>query len=380
MSYQAVLVDQYPIDQHLVDPSHWGPEPAHLAEVYLSTPRALVWSNASTDWPLLMVILPMASRLMMMRNPIFSNLVRDWGLHIRFVGVDSQQRFFDFKKLLTDDILRKLVNALQSIHSHSTEQQTNPALDVLFSSLAGGMLNMLEKRRENWPQHLARAPRLEPAVVGSLFDRSSRFADFLRALRKGLQSRTIDADFYSRAIRALDLREEAAERRIASIIQSCLNDTILARLNASPVGLHMGCYNWLAIDPHHVSQRHYALQRMGCFAQFFSDYLLTRKDYSNTQDLTETGLALSDLSAENALYMTKAIDSGQDRQLIEALAQRFAVSPNTLRTLWRVAPNALGTPDTWLLQKILLRLDSTDPKAWPSTPNDWFELRQSAAQ
>ena len=68
------------------------PDAAHLAHVYLDTPRALVWRNASSDWKLLVLLLPMATRLSMLRNPIFSSLVRDWGLNVRFIGVDEYGR------------------------------------------------------------------------------------------------------------------------------------------------------------------------------------------------------------------------------------------------------------------------------------------------
>ncbi len=383
--YDTISVDRFPIDCALVDSATLGPEAAHFAQVYLDTPRALVWRNPSSDWKLLVLLLPMASRLSMMSNPIFANLVRDWGMNVRFIGVDESHRVFDFRKLLTDQVLQKLVHALDHICDRGnpsapreTKAQMDHTLDLLFSVLAKGMLTMLEKRRSDWPTHLAREHRLEPGIAGSLFDRDTRFPDFLRALQNALKQDVIDIEFYGRALRAMDLREETVERRISALIQSSLDVNSLQQLARCPVGLHLGCYNWLAIDPRHSSQRQYVLQRLACFAQFFSDSLLTREDI--TQHFDEDGSVWPQASDTSmSQRMAQAVDSGQDRQVIEAIAQRFAVSSNTVRNLWRVAPTALGTPATWHLQQILLRLDSIAPRAWPSKPNDWLSFKQLAA-
>ncbi len=363
--FQTFLVDRFPIDTELTDTGHVGPELAHLASAYIQAPRALVWRNPSSDWPLLILLLPMGTRLSMMSNPIFANLVRDWGMNIRFIGVDSGHRVFDFRKLLTDDLLRKLVSALG---------QSDSTLDLLFSALAQGMLTMLEQRRADWPAHLAREHRLEPGVVGSLFDRQTRFSDFLRGLQHSLRSDVISLDFYGKVLRSVDLREETLELRLAGLIQHCLDHQALQRLSRVSIGLHLGCYNWLAIDPQHASQRQYLLQRLGCFAQFFSDSLLKQLDLP--EPLTHWP------QANNATVfarLAQAVDSGQDRLIIEALAARFAVSSNTVRSLWRQAPKGLGTPATWHLQKILLRLDAVPERAWPTSTEDWIAFGQGAA-
>jgi hypothetical protein len=371
--FQTFAVDRFPVDTDLTDASHAGPELAHLASAYIQAPRALVWRHASSDWPLLVLLLPMGTRLSMMRNPIFANLVRDWGMNIRFIGVDYAHRVFDFRKLLSDDLLRKLVDALGEINpQHQASSHTT--LDLLFSALAQGMLTLLEKRRADWPEHLAREHRLEPGVLGSVFDRQTRFSDFYRALHNGLRSGAINLDFYGRVLRSVDLREETLEQRLASLIKSTLDHRTLQRLSQAAVGLHLGCYNWLAIDPHHASQRQYLLQRLGCFAQFFSDSLLPHLDLP-------AGLETWPQADNHDVFnrLAQAVDSGQDRLVIEALAARFAVSSNTVRALWRAAPNGLGTPATWHLQKILLRLDAVPPRAWPNNPQDWLAFGQSAA-
>ena len=386
MSYEAIYVDRYPIDEALTEAANVGPDTSHLAQVYLNTPRALVWRNASSDWKLLVLLLPMATRLSMLRNPIFSSLVRDWGLNVRFIGVDEHGRVFDFRKLLSDPVLQKLVDALahycetDSAQQHvlDTERSANPTLDILFSALSRGTLTMLETRRSDWPSHLAREHRLEPGVVGSLFDRDTRFPDFMRSLQTALRSDTIDIPFYSRALRSIDLREEAVEKRISHIVQSTLDVSSVDKLLRSSVGLHLGCYNWLAIDPRNRAHRHYVLQRLGCFAQFFSDSLLSKVD--SAADLDGDASIWPRTKTPNVVkQIAQAVDSGQDRAVIDAIAQRFAISSNTVRHLWRAAPAALGTPVTWHLQQILLRLDAIEPRDWPDTPNGWLAFKQAAA-
>ena len=393
MSYEAIYVDRYPIDTALLEAASVGPDTAHLTHVYLDTPRALVWRNASSDWKLLVLLLPMATRLSMLRNPIFASLTRDWGLNVRFIGVDEYGRVFDFRRLLSDDVLQKLVDALAhcceqtgdynspQAHALDSEPSANPTLDILFSALSQGTLTMLETRRSDWPSHLAREHRLEPSVLGSLFDRDTRFPDFMRSLQSALRTDHIDIPFYSRALRSIDLREEAVEQRISHIIQSTLDTACVDKLSRTSIGLHLGCYNWLAIDPRHRAHRHYVLQRLGCFAQFFSDSLLTKVAADQESLRLDAAASLWPRSTnQNVIQLiTQAVDSGQDRAVIDALAQRFAISSNTVRHLWRAAPSALGTPVTWHLQQILLRLDAIEPREWPATPNGWLAFKEAAA-
>ena len=101
MDFEAIRVDGFPIDAELTDTGNVGPDLSAAAHAYLATPRALVWRNPSPDWKLFVVLLPLASRLSLMANPIFAQLVRDWGHTIRFVGVDRDQCVHDFRSLLT---------------------------------------------------------------------------------------------------------------------------------------------------------------------------------------------------------------------------------------------------------------------------------------
>jgi hypothetical protein len=257
MDFQAVTVDSMSIDEHLTDRAFVGPETAFLATAYIATPRALIWHNPSSEWRLFVLLVPLASRLSLMRNPIFTKLVRDWGLGVRFIGVDAEQRVFDFRRLLADRTLRKLVDAL-AVWLAAPEPGATDALDVLFAALADSMLTILQERRPDWPRHLDREHRLEPEVPGSLFARTTRYPDFMKQLQLALRDDTIDIEFYGRALRSIDLRELTAEQRIASIIEGTLEPCWLDELRRVRAGIHLGCYNWLIERPEHARARLYA--------------------------------------------------------------------------------------------------------------------------
>ena len=396
MDFQAIAVDGYPVDEQLIDIGTVGPETAHLARIYLGTPRALIWRNPSPDWRLFVLLVPLASRLSLMRNPIFAALVRDWGLSVRFVGIDTSQRLFDFRRLLSDSTLKKLVDALtvwlarmplpgergnaagpfaQALPAAaSAAMHANEALDVLFAALADSMLTALESRRPDWPLHVARTHRLETGAPDSLFDRTARYPDFMASLRAALKNDTIDTAFYGRVLRAVDLREESAERRIANLVEATLDVQVLDVLRRLKTGMHLGCYNWLADSPRHAGQRAYALARLPMFAQFFADALAGGQAACDTSSLPAGGPQ----PAQGLSDLARAIDSGQDRAIVAAIAQQFRVSDNTLRGLWRAPPDALGIPSGWHLRHILQRLDALPARAWPQHPEGWREFAERA--
>ena len=391
MDLQPITVDAYPVDDQLTDAGTVGPETAHLARVYLGTPRALVWRSPSSDWRLFVLLVPLASRLSLMRNPIFGALVRSWGLSVRFIGIDASQRVFDFRRLLTDATLARLVDTLtvwlarmplpgergsagSSSGGRDATAHANEALDVLFAALADSMLTILEERRPDWPLHVARAHRLETGVPDSLFDRAGRYPDFLASLRAALRDDTIDTELYGRALRAIDLREESAERRIANLVEATLDAAALDALRRSRVGLHLGCYNWLVDSPRHAAGRTYALARLPTFAQFFAD-ALAGGGFGVPAALPVAGGAGL---VVDAAELGRAIDSGQDRAIVSSLAQAFRISDNTVRGLWRAPPEALGIPPTWHLHHILQRLDALPQRAWPQQPEGWRALAERA--
>ena len=385
MDFEAIRVDGYPIDAELTDTGNVGPELCAAAHAYLATPRALVWRNPSPDWKLFVLLLPLASRLSLMANPIFGQLVRDWGHTIRFVGVDRHQCLYDFRSLLSDATLRRLVGSLarwlhhdggarEGLPSRAAEAAT---LDVLFAALGENMLTILEARRDDWGRHLAREHRLEPEVPASLFDRASRFPDFTAQLHQALRRELVDVAFYGRVLRSIDLREAAAEQRTAALIEATLEPVTLVKLARTRAGRHLGCYNWLLTGPRHAAQRAYVLGRLPLFAQFFADTLIDAQPRRRSGLI---GAAEHDTRAPRGedSPLRHAVDSGQDRAVVEALAIHFGVQVNVLRALWRHCPVALGAPPSWHLRQILLRLDELPERGWPRDDHGWLDLASRA--
>lgn len=390
MDFEALRVDAFELDTALTDPGEVGAELAASAGAYLATPRALVWRHPSPDWPLFVLLLPLASRLSLMANPIFGALVRDWGHGIRFLGIDRDQCVHDFRSLLTDQTLRRLVESLahwlnaasprQSAIQRAAEANT---LDVLFAALGEATLTVLEARRDFWGEHLARTHRLEPEVDGSLFDRAHTLQDFLAQLRQALRLERIDVNFYGRVLRSIDLREAAVEQRIAALIEGALDPVTLVKLGRTPAGRHLGAYNWLLTGPRHAAQRADVLGKLPLFTQAFADLLIEGPAASAAGLIAE---ALHDPRSPNTsttdrdarARLRQAIDSGQDRWIIQTLAEHFDVHPSVLRMLWRHCPSVLNAPPTWHLKQILLQLNNLPTPFWPLEDEDWLELAQRA--
>ena len=388
MDFQAIRVDRFPIDAELTDTGNVGPDLAAATHAYLATPRALIWHTPSPDWSLFVLLLPLATRLSLMANPIFGQLTRDWGHSIRFIGVDRHQCIYDFRSLLTDATLRRLVASLARwLHDDETHDglpmraAETATLDVLFAALGENMLTILEARRDDWGAHLAREHRLEPQAPGSLFDRPSRYPDFMAQLHQALRRELIDVAFYGKVLRSIDLREAAAEQRIAALLEGTLEPVTLVKLGRSRAGQHLGCYNWLLTGQGHAAQRAYVLGKLPAFAQFFAETLI------NAQARPRSGLvAAAEHERRAALLrpddareaLRQAIDSGQDRWVIEALSAHFGVEHNVLRALWRHCPSALDAPPTWHLKEILLRLNELPERAWPRDDRQWLDLASRA--
>jgi hypothetical protein len=389
MEFQAVRVEALAIDADLTDHGLVGPELSASAHAYLETPRALVWRAPSPDWRLFVLTLPLASRLSLMTNPIFGQLAREWGHSLRFLGVDRHQCVYDFRSVLTDATLRRLVTSLAHwlhpsqgpVEGRSAAAHQVATLDVLFAALGENMLTILESRTDDWGGHLAREHRLEPEVAGSLFDRTSRFPDFMTQLQQALRQDLIDVPFYGKVLRSIDRRETAVEHRVATMIQGSLDPITLARLDRTRCGQHLGCYNWLLTGAHHASQRAGALARLPAFAQFLADTLIDAQPRARAELVIaaerDTRAALV-RPAHAREVLRQAIDSGQDRRVVEALAAHFGVHDNVIRALWRHCPKALGAPPTWHLKQILLRLDELPERAWPRDDAQWLELASRA--
>jgi hypothetical protein len=445
MEFTALTIDGLPLDVELTDGGCVGPELAHLARAFCRTPRALIWRNPSSDWPLLVLTLPIATRLTLLANPIFGRLVREWGHGIRFLGVDGEGFAYDFRDLLDAAALRRLIDALVRwllardagpVPASGTplaedgarlapvdppgvarrSAADDEALDTVFDLLATEMLTVLERRRADWTIHLARdgvlatddidsaafpgvlpvvrsgdptrRPALGPAPQprsttgsASLFDRRGRYPEFTAQLRQALRNEVIDVEFYGRVLRAIDRREHDAESRIISIVESALDPITLGRLARTPIGIHLGCYNWLLQDPRARAHRAATLHKLPALAQFFADRMLAAATPSAREMMADRLVAqgIQGPAAEALLRAAGgAIDSGQDRAAIVALARYFRVSDNLIRTLWRNCPAALGAPPTWHLRQILRVLDQLPQRHWPADGAGWAILKAQA--
>lgn len=419
-SLQALHVDMQSIDEELCDSGVTGPELAHLAAVYCSSPRCIVFRQPSSEWRLFMLLLPIASRLSLLGNPVFTQLTRAWGMNLRFVGIDRDGLVHDFRSLLSDEMLRCLIDWLRAGEAARNEPARHQrratdvgavpesGLDILFASLAREMLTVLDKRPDDWGRHLNTRDRLEPEVEQTLFDRSGRYPDFLASCREALRLQTIDAHFYGRVLRSIDLRERSVEQRAAAQIEDSLDPEVMARLEKSGVGKHLGCYNWLSLVPARAAARAHILANLPSFAGFFAESLLPLETwqpaeqsiadlYSNMAEVDEimendrlaagvrpqppafdlqriAGRSEHLHSVVCSVRLRGAVDAGQDRAVIDALADRFSVSPNTIRLLWHEKPNALGHPPTWHLAEILRQLDRTGRHDWPRNDAAWQAL------
>lgn len=416
MDFEALRIDSAPVDDDLQDAGTVGPELAHLSGVYRRSPRALVWRDPSPDWRLFVLLPPLASRLSLMANPIFAQLTRAWGLNVRFVGVDREGLAYDFRNLLADRTLRLLVELLDA--GLSDERRV---LDTLFASMAREMLTVLERRDRSWGRHLDVEHRLEPGLPATLFARDTRYPDFLALLRSALRDEIVDQHFYGRALRSIEQRELGVEQRIGTLVESCLDPGSLERLLHTGAGRHLGCYNWLQLGGRHAPARAHVLGRLPWLATFFAETLVPidaslrpahedalrhGHDDGRSEGLrdglgegpdddwapeaqagprasaTTRTLDLRAVVARSATthslhwaaVLRRAIDAGQDRSVIEALAQRFAVSDNLIRRLWREAPEALGQPPTWHLRQVLRQLELQGERNWPQSDAQWREL------
>ena len=118
------------------------------------------------------------------------------------------------------------------------------------------------------------------------------------------------------------------------------------------------------------------LGKLPLFAQCFADTLIDasprrRSGLVAAAEHDARAAFLPDIARES---LRQAIDSGQDRWVIEALAAHFGVQHNVLRALWRHCPSALQAPPAWHLKQILLRLNELPERVWPRDDAGWLQL------
>lgn len=391
MHFHTYLVDPMPVDEQLTDAGSVGPELAHLGGIYLRSPRALCWRDPSPEWRLFVLLPPLASRLSLLANPVFAQLTRAWGLHLRFIGVDRDGLVHDFRNLLANDTLRLVVRLLGA-----DAPDERPLLDTLFAAIAHDLLTLVRERRPGWGRHLDLEHRLEPQHPASLFAREGRYPDFLACLRAALRDDIIDMSLYGRALRALEARELAAETRIGEEIGAALAPDVLSQVAATGAGQHLGAYNWLLLGARQATARAHVLQRLPGFAGFLAQSLvpldtlrITAGDPQQTEELDGAQPPTLDLRAQAThprsaqeghwpAMLQRAIDAGQDRLVLEALAQCFGVDANLMRRLWREVPPGLGQPHAWQLAQILRALQARGASGWPATETHWQALIATA--
>jgi len=98
---------------------------------------------------------------------------------------------------------------------------------------------------------------------------------------------------------------------------------------------------------------------------------LSPLEYAQAKPLDEHHSAATQLGRQR---LRQAVDTGQDRAIIEALAARFGVDAAVVRRLWHEAPRALGEPPAWQIPTLLRMLSERDPRRWPRDEEAWRAL------
>jgi hypothetical protein len=81
--FNAITVDPSSLDAELEDAGTVGPELAFIAREQRLLARAFCWRDASSDWPLLVVQIPGTEALWMLQHPVFTPIIRRWGMALR---------------------------------------------------------------------------------------------------------------------------------------------------------------------------------------------------------------------------------------------------------------------------------------------------------
>lgn len=350
--FEVLRVDSTPLDPYLEDAGVVGSELAFLAEEQRRLPRAWIWRDASSDWPLLMVLIPGTEPLWMLRHPVFTPIVRRWGLALRVIGISRESMGFDFRALLDDATLRALLEALLD------EPQHQP-LDVIHETLARAMLSRMPGSHDAFV-HLLRRGFVHPP--------SPRAADpedcgprslLLKRLQLALRDAQVDVDFYGRALRALRQREYQIALRVAGQLEASLDPLSLRRCYSVAPRIHWGAYNWLHRNPRHAHARLHLLRRMPWIANWVCEHLLN--------------------ASACASFLQQSIDTGQESQVLESLALIFAVDPNLMRRLWREPALLPESIDAWQLPRVLGWLNSTPEEGWPRSQEAWLGIYEDIA-
>jgi len=347
--FNAITVDPSSLDAELEDAGTVGPELAFIAREQRLLARAFCWRDASSDWPLLVVQIPGTEALWMLQHPVFTPIIRRWGMALRVIGISRQALAFDFRALLDDQTLARL---RKSLH----EDPEKAPVDLIYQALARGMLTRLHDAGQA-AKHLLREGFLhqQPPLFEPV-DGPQRPL-LLKALQAALRRGQLDIGFYSRAMRVLRQREQQVQQRLSFVLEGALSALSLQACARVDPRIPWGVYNWLHRDPRHAAAREHVLTHLPWLGPWLANHLL--------------------LSHHTRLQ--QVIDSGQDSLVLETLAAVFAIDPNLLRRLWRhpiVMPAELND---WQLPRMLAWLQQKPERLWPGSEASWERLFEELA-
>jgi hypothetical protein len=345
--FEMLRVDSTPLDDVLEDAGVVGSELAYLAKEQRQLPRAWVWRDASSDWPLLTVLIPGSEPLWMLRHPVFTPIVRRWGLALRVIGVSRERMGFDFRALLDDATLRALLGAL-------LDEPRHQPLDLIHETLARSMLQRLPGSNDAFTHLLRRGFVHPPCLRTGDAEFGPPRSLLLKRLQLALRDGQIEVELYSRALRALRQREYQIALRVGALLDASLDPLSLKRGQSHSLRIHWGVYNWLHRNPRHAPARLHLLRRMPWIADWACEHLLQ--------------------ASAPASRLQQSIDTGQESHVLEDLAQVFAVDPNLMRRLWRDASRLPESIDPWQLPRVLGWLNSFPERRWPRDDAQWLEV------
>jgi len=347
--FNAIAVDPSAIDAELEDAGTVGPELAFIAKEQRLLARAFCWHDASSDWPLLVVQIPGTEALWMLQHPVFTPIIRRWGMALRVIGISREAMAFDFRALLDDDTLARLRCALHDDPKHTP-------VDLIYQALARGMIGRIHEEGQA-RLHLMREGFLHPNPNAADLPDSPQRPLLLKALQAALRRGQLDIGFYCRAMRALRQREFRVQQRLAFVFEGALSAISLQACAGVDPRIPWGVYNWLRRDPRHAAAREHLLRHLPWLGPWLSSHLLLSND-SGLQQI---------------------IDSGQDSLILESLAGLFAVDPNLMRRLWRRPIAMPAELNAWQLPRMLAWLQQRPERLWPSSDAAWERLFEDLA-
>lgn len=347
--FNALTVDPCSLDAELEDAGTVGPELAFIAKEQRLLARAFCWRDANSDWPLLLVQIPGTEALWTLQHPVFTPIIRRWGMALRVIGISREAMAFDFRALLDDQTLARLRKALHEDPQHAP-------VDLIYQTLARGMLTRLHDAGQA-SSHLLREGFLRQQEPLSQPSDGPQRPLLLKALQAALRRGELDIGFYSRAMRALRQREHQVQERLAYVLEGSLSPLTLQASARIDPRIPWGVYNWLHRDPRHAAAREHVLAHLPWLGPWLADKLLLN----------------------HHARLQQVIDSGQDSLVLEHLAGVFAIDPNLLRRLWR---NPIAMPaelNDWQLPRMLGWLQQKPERQWPDKASGWERLFEELA-